>query len=110
MSAVESILMLAFILPLLLATSWVREELRMVEPRTRFGFGVVAFFGAVAIFFVMIKMLPEPAEIENNLLLQTLLMGGASASASGLILSIVLISSSVWQTFKRWKFYRRDVC
>lgn len=57
----------------------------------------------------MIRMLPEPAEIENNLLLQTLLMGGASASASGLILSIVLISSSVWQTFKRWKFHRRDV-
>lgn len=109
MSAVESILMMAFVLPLLLAILWVRDELRIVEPRTRFGFGVAAFFGSAATFFVMMKMLPEPAEIERDLLLQTLLMGGASIFAGGFILSIMLISSSVWQAFKRWKFYRRDV-
>lgn len=38
----------------------------------------------------------------------TLLMGGASIFAGGFILSIVLISSAVWQAFKRWKFYRSN--
>lgn len=101
--------MMAFIVPLLFAISWVRQELSVVEPRTRFGFGVVAFLGSAATFFVTMKMLPEPVEIEHDLLLQTLLMAGASIFAAGFILSIMLISSSVWQAFKRWKFYRRDV-
>jgi hypothetical protein len=109
MSAVETVLMIAFILPLLLAISWVREELRLVEPRTRFGFGVAAFLGSATAFFVMMQLLPEPAEIEHDLLLQTLLMGVASIFSGGLILSIALISSSFWQAFKRWKFHRRNV-
>ncbi|MEO1922858.1 MAG: hypothetical protein ABGW84_13355 [Sphingomonadaceae bacterium] len=108
MSATEAILMMAFILPSLLAVSWVREELRLVEPTTRFGFGFAAFFGSAATFFAMLKLLPEPAAIEGDLLLMTLLMGGASIFAGGFILSIVLISSAVWQAFKRWKFYRSN--
>lgn len=108
MSAVEAILMMAFILPSLLAISWVREELRLVEPKTRFGFGIAAFFASAATFSVMLKLLPEPAAIEGDLLLMTLLMGGASIFAGGFILSIVLISSAVWQAFKRWKAYRSN--
>ena len=101
--------MMAFVLPLLLAISWVREELRMVGPKTRFGFGIAAFFGSAAAFFVILKLLPEPAAIEGDLLLMTLLMGGTSIFAGGFILSIVLISSAVWQAFKRWKFYQSNV-
>ena len=101
--------MMAFVLPLLLAISWVREELRMVEPRTRFGFGIAALLGSAATFFVVLKLLPEPAAIEGDLLLMTLLMGAISIFAGGFVLSIVLISSAVWQAFKRWKFYRSNV-
>lgn len=106
MSAVEAILILAFVWPQMLAISWVREELRMVEPKTRFGFGIAAFLGSVVTFSIVLKLLPEPAVIEGDLLLMTLLMGGASIFAGGFILSIVLVSSAVWQAFQRWKFYR----
>lgn len=109
MSAIEASVMMAFLVPLLLAISWVREELRMVEPRTRFGFGIAAFLGSAAAFFVILKLLPEPAAIEGDLLLMTLLMGGLSIFAGGFILSIALISSAIWQAFKRWKFYRSNV-
>ena len=101
--------MMAFLLPLLLAISWVREELRMVEPRTRFGFGIAAFLGSAATLFVVFSLLPEPAAIEGDLLLMMLLMGGISIFAGGFVLSIVLISRAVWQAFKRWKFYRSNV-
>ena len=109
MSVVETILMMAFVLPLLLAISWVREELRMVEPRTRFGFGIATFCGSAITFFVIMKLLPEPAKIEADLPLQTLLMGGISIFAGGLILSIALISSAAWQALKRRKFHRSNV-
>ncbi len=108
MSAVEAILAIAFVLPMMLAISWVREELRLAEPKTRFGFGIAALFGSVATFSVILKLLPEPAAIEGDLLLMTLLMGGASIFAGGFILSMALIGSAVWQAFKRWKFYRSN--
>lgn len=109
MGVVETVLMMGFLLPLMLAISWVREELRMVEPRTRFGIGVAAFLGSTAIFFVTVKLLPDSAEIEGDLLLQILLMGGMSVFAGGLTLSIALISSAAWQAIKRWKFHRSNV-
>ncbi|WP_427969050.1 hypothetical protein [Altererythrobacter sp.] len=109
MSVVETILMMAFLVPLLLAISWVHEELRMVEPKTRFGFGIASFAGAAITFFVIMKLLPEPTKIEVDLPLQTLLMGGVSIFAGGLVLSIALISSAAWQAFKRWKFHRSNV-
>lgn len=109
MSTVEIVLMMAFLIPLLLAISWVREELRMVEPKTRVGFGIAAFLGSAAAFFVTLKLLPEPAAIDGDLRLMTLLMGGISIFAGGLILSFVLISSGIWQAFERWKFHRNNV-
>jgi hypothetical protein len=109
MSVTETILMMAFVLPLLLAISWTREELRLVEPRTRFGIGIGAFLGSLAIFYATVKLLPKQAEIEGDLFLQALLMGGVSVFAFGLILSVALICSAAWQAFKRWKFNRRNV-
>ena len=81
----------------------------MVEPKTRIGFGIAAMLVSVTTLFVALKLLPEPAAIEGDLLLMTLLMGGISIFASGFVLSIVLISSAIWQSFKRWKFYRSKV-
>ncbi|WP_197054311.1 hypothetical protein [Sphingomonas sp. 37zxx] len=97
---------MAFMLPLLLAISWSREALRLVEPQTRFGFGIAAFFSSLAAFYATMKLLPKPAEIESDLLLQTLLMGGMSIFSGGLVLSAALICSAAWQSFKRWKFFR----
>lgn len=108
MSAVQTILMLAIIFPLLLAISWVREELRMGEPRTRFGFGIAALIGAVAIFIALRKLLPEPQMIEGDLFLQTIPIGGVSALAGGIALSVALIGSAAWQSYKRWKFHRSN--
>ncbi|HEV7288789.1 hypothetical protein [Sphingomonas sp.] len=108
MTAVESILMVAFVLPSLLAVSWCREQLRWVEPGTRFSFGIAAFFGSIAVFYVVMKMLPEPAEIEGDLFLMSLLVAGASIAASGMVLSLALTCSAAWQAFKRWKFQRSN--
>ncbi|MFN3474143.1 MAG: hypothetical protein ACK4ZW_08865 [Blastomonas sp.] len=109
MSALQLILLMAFMLPLLLAMSWCREALHLVEPGTRSGLGIAAFFGSLALFYAIMKWFPAPTEIENDLLLQTLLTGGISICASGLILSIALICSAAWQAFQRWNFHRRNV-
>lgn len=108
MTAVESILMLAFMGPLLFALFWCREQLRLVEPATRFLFGIAAFLGSIALLFVVLTVLPQPAAIEGDLFLLTLLMGGSSAVACGMVLSIILICSAAWQTFKRWKYHRSN--
>jgi len=81
----------------------------MVEPEVRFRFGIAAFFGSAAVFLVTLRLLPEPAAIEGDLFLMTLLMGGTSVFASGFVLSIVLIASAVWQAFKRRKYFRSNV-
>ena len=109
MNATEAILMMAFVLPLLLAMSWAREELRRVEPVTRFGFGIATFVGSLVVLYAIIKLLPGQAQIEGDLLGQMLLMGGASIVACGLVLSVALIGSATWQAFKRWKFHRSNV-
>ena len=101
--------MMAFMLPTLLAMSWVREELRVVEPKTRLGFSIGAFLVSVATFLVMLKLLPEPASIDADLFSIALLMSGASIFGSGFVLSIVLTGSAVWQTLKRLKFHRSNV-
>ena len=109
MSAVEATFMMAFMLPTLLAMSGVREELRMVEPKTRFGFGIGALSGSVATFLIMMKLLPGPASIDADLSSMTLLIGGASITGGGFVLSIVLIGSAFWQALTRWKFHRSNV-
>ncbi|RIV87611.1 hypothetical protein [Aurantiacibacter zhengii] len=108
MNAVEIILMLAFLGPLLFAISWVREALRQVEPNIRLAIGIAALIAAVVTFFAMMKILPEPAAIQSDLFLLTVLMGGMSAFAGGIVLSGALIGSAVWQSYKRWKFHRSN--
>lgn len=108
MNAVETTMMLAFLGPLLFAISWVREALRLVEPKPRLAVGIAASIAAGAVFMALMKILPEPAAIESDLFLLAVLMGGMSVFAGGIVLSAALIGSAAWQSYKRWKFHRGD--
>lgn len=99
--------LLSFLIPILVAISLVNSRMRLAEPNRRIWMGV-AFFCIAPLIFIAMMLIPTPDSSESDISIRNIVvMGMASAFSGTLLLAILLISGGLFQTFKRWRYYRK---
>lgn len=99
---------LAFLIPTLVVIFRVDHRMRIAEPKRRLGVGA-ALSCVTLLLFMTIMLVPKPTGDKSDMSIENIFaMGIASAFSGTFILSLLLISGALFQTFKRWRYFRNN--
>ena len=99
---------LTFLIPTVVIILRVDNRMRIAELKRRLGIGL-ALLCATPLLFMTMMSLPKPTGDGSDMPIENIVaMAVSSIFAGAFILSVLLISGGLFQTFKRWRYYRKS--